>query len=1079
MICKGQDRCLFVFPIAEFGRVTEAAAHRAGHRPAGARLRPRAVRQRVERDPDGQGRITVPPPLRHYAGLTKDCVVIGANTRIEVWDAVGVAGLPRAAPSRRSPSSPRRCCRALYLLTSPSIALTRDWPTSDPASSRPPPGAPSPVPGGTAGTRRAGTQISTSATPHLPHPTGPNTPSRTESRPQAARRPQTRRLEQSRTPPDRPTGEPGTARVRPCTSRSCSSGCSACSPRRSPTSRPSPSTPPSASAATPRRCSRPTRSSRWSASTATQPRSRAAGTGWPASPARVHLVHAVYDRMPDVLEELGLYDGVDGVLFDLGVSSMQLDVAERGFAYAQDAPLDMRMDQDRGITAAEVVNEYSVADARAGAARVRRGAVRAADRAGHRPRAPRWRRCSRRPSWPNWSASAIPAATRRHGGHPAKRTFQALRIEVNGELDALRAAIPAALDALRTAGGSWCCPTTRSRTGSSSKPSPRWPTTRPRRTCRCPLPEQGPQLRLLTRGGAGQRGRDRRQPARRVGAAASRRTHPDPGMTRAGNATRRAAPGRADPRPHRTRRAPSGHRGKPARRRPAASRRTRPTLSAAPPSHRPVAPRRTPFALLVTGLVVGGLCAAARAEYRLGRQRAAPPRLLDSRTPAWPQPFSRCRTTWRPARRRATWPRPPRSSAWLPAGNPALLTVAPRRHGPRARQPRPGDLPRHPLRRRRRSPRRSQPTSPPRRARPSAKTTPTGKPTAPPTSTAPLPGRRPVNPPRDGRPPTPAHERRVRRGRPAPGGPALRCAPRVRPARARRGRHRARRRHPGRPPRPPDGDTPVGRPTSPDASLDGSAPAVGADASAGAVCAIRIPSGCRAAHPPTGRRETAGPPSALTGPDEHPALHRLRRGRARCCSSSAAGSSSCRASTVQLFAAAAAAQRVDTVDLHALRGQILDRNGNGARVHLRRAGHHRRPVSRCRRWTGSATRCSWPRWSGAARRRRTGAVAPRQVRRSSPARSRRWPRRRSASWASRASTRRPTTQRQYPGHTTAANLVGTVHSDGTGAAGIESSINDVLAGQDGSVTYASDAVGNMNPSRPNHASSPQNGGTVS
>jgi 16S rRNA (cytosine1402-N4)-methyltransferase len=166
--------------------------------------------------------------------------------------------------------------------------------------------------------------------------------------------------------------------------------------------------------------------------------------------ARTHLVHAVYDRMPDVLASLGL-DGVDGVLFDLGVSSMQLDLAERGFAYAQDAPLDMRMDTTAATTAEDVVNDYPVAQL----ARVLRdyGEERFAMRIAQAiDRARRSARLTSTAQLAELVRSAIPAATRRHGGHPAKRTFQALRIEVNGELDALRAAVPAALDALEVGG---------------------------------------------------------------------------------------------------------------------------------------------------------------------------------------------------------------------------------------------------------------------------------------------------------------------------------------------------------------------------------------------------------------------------------------------------------------------------------------------------------------------------------------------------------------------------------------------------------------------------------------------------
>ena len=165
---------------------------------------------------------------------------------------------------------------------------------------------------------------------------------------------------------------------------------------------------------------------------------------------RITLVHAVYDRMPEVLQSLGIAE-VQGILFDLGVSSMQLDEADRGFAYAQDAPLDMRMDRTTGSTAADVLNTYSVEDL----TRILRayGEERYARRIAQRIVAER--------EIAPWDTSArlvevvrasIPAAVRATGGHPAKRTFQALRIEVNDELEVLGRAVPAALSCLAPEG---------------------------------------------------------------------------------------------------------------------------------------------------------------------------------------------------------------------------------------------------------------------------------------------------------------------------------------------------------------------------------------------------------------------------------------------------------------------------------------------------------------------------------------------------------------------------------------------------------------------------------------------------
>jgi 16S rRNA (cytosine1402-N4)-methyltransferase len=158
----------------------------------------------------------------------------------------------------------------------------------------------------------------------------------------------------------------------------------------------------------------------------------------------------VYDELPQVLAEAGL-PRIDGILFDLGVSSMQLDQAERGFSYSQDAPLDMRMDPSRGITAAEVLNTYAAAEL----ARVLREygeekfARRIADAVvRERGRAP----FDTSARLVELIRDSIPAPARRTGGNPAKRTFQALRIEVNGELEVLERALPAAIDALKVGG---------------------------------------------------------------------------------------------------------------------------------------------------------------------------------------------------------------------------------------------------------------------------------------------------------------------------------------------------------------------------------------------------------------------------------------------------------------------------------------------------------------------------------------------------------------------------------------------------------------------------------------------------
>lgn len=161
---------------------------------------------------------------------------------------------------------------------------------------------------------------------------------------------------------------------------------------------------------------------------------------------RLRTSHAPFDQISDVVASHG-FTKIDGALFDLGVSSMQLDQSERGFSYSQDAPLDMRMDRSQSLTAGEIVNSYEPGQLvkilrtygeEKFATRVVERIVKA------RAIAP----LNSTSQLADLIKEAIPAATRRTGGNPAKRTFQALRIETNDELGAITRALPAAMELL-------------------------------------------------------------------------------------------------------------------------------------------------------------------------------------------------------------------------------------------------------------------------------------------------------------------------------------------------------------------------------------------------------------------------------------------------------------------------------------------------------------------------------------------------------------------------------------------------------------------------------------------------------
>jgi 16S rRNA (cytosine1402-N4)-methyltransferase len=164
---------------------------------------------------------------------------------------------------------------------------------------------------------------------------------------------------------------------------------------------------------------------------------------------RAVVRRARFDRLGEVAAEIGVGPGsASGVLFDLGVSSAQLDRPERGFSYRADAPLDMRMDPDEGPTASDLVNTWPEAElarlfAANGEGRFARRIALAVVAA---------RPVTTTGGLSDVVRSALPAAVRRQGGHPARRVFQALRVAVNEELELLSEALPAAIDTLAPGG---------------------------------------------------------------------------------------------------------------------------------------------------------------------------------------------------------------------------------------------------------------------------------------------------------------------------------------------------------------------------------------------------------------------------------------------------------------------------------------------------------------------------------------------------------------------------------------------------------------------------------------------------